>query len=632
MQNTFQRRKIHTLVIGSGAAGLTAAVRLHAQGIRDLAIYTEGLALGTSINTGSDKQTYYKLGMYGREADSPFLMAQDFLRGGAMHGDIALVEAALSPMAFAHLAALGVPFPHDPFGQFPGYKTDHDPRRRATSCGPYTSREMCRALIGEVQRRGIEVAEDRIAVKLLKTGGDHICGAIFADHNDNMETVLAENVVFAVGGPGGLFANSVYPAVHTGAIGLAAEIGAKMRNLPEFQFGLASIAFRWNVSGSYMQVLPRFISRAADGIHDEREFLTEYFKTSPEICNRIFLKGYQWPFAAGHVAGSSLIDIFVHIETAVRGRRVYLDYRQDPAGMDLNTLSEEVRTYLERSGCAAYKTPFERLQKLNAPAIELYREHGIDLEREALEIAVCAQHNNGGIAGNLWWESENIKGLFPVGEINGSHGVTRPGGSALNAGQCGAFRAAEYIANRRNTWSIDPEEAERIALRTEQELETQRAAIPVFDWQRERKLFQQRMSRAASFLREPGALKQALQEAEEQQTRLLTDGCQGHTAEVLRNRQLLHAQILYLKAILHQTESGVGSRGSSLVLNGDGVPVHPALDWRIRTEDETFRKYCQVTTETGFAWEPCREVPEEDGWFETLWQEYREGAIYGSGE
>ena len=109
MQNTFQRRKIHTLVIGSGAAGLTAAVRLHAQGIRDLAIYTEGLALGTSINTGSDKQTYYKLGMYGREADSPFLMAQDFLRGGAMHGDIALVEAALSPMAFAHLAALGVP-------------------------------------------------------------------------------------------------------------------------------------------------------------------------------------------------------------------------------------------------------------------------------------------------------------------------------------------------------------------------------------------------------------------------------------------------------------------------------------------------------------------------------------------
>ena len=90
----------------------------------------------------------------------------------------------------------------------------------------------------------------------------------------------------------------------------AAEIGAKMRNLPEFQFGLASTAFRWNVSGSYMQVLPRFVSRASDGISEEREFLLEYFKDYREMYDNIFLKGYQWPFAAGHVPGSSLIDIF----------------------------------------------------------------------------------------------------------------------------------------------------------------------------------------------------------------------------------------------------------------------------------------------------------------------------------
>ena len=559
-------------------------------------------------------------------------MAQDLARGGAVHGDLALAEAALSPVAFAHLSNLGVPFPHDEFGQFPGYKTDHDPRRRATSCGPYTSREMCRALIAEVQRRTIEVAEDRVAVKLLKTDDDLICGAIFADHAGNLETVLAENIIFAVGGPGGLFENSVYPAVHTGAIGLAVGLGAKMRNLAEFQFGLASISFRWNVSGSYMQVLPRFISRAADGVSDEREFLREYFENQAVICDHVFLKGYQWPFAAGHVPGSSLIDIFVHIETAVRGRRVFLDYRTDPADFDPDRLGAEAKNYLERSGCLTEKTPLDRLKKLNAPAIELYRDHGIDLAQDVLEIAVCAQHNNGGIAGDRWWQSENIRGLFPVGEVNGSHGVTRPGGSALNAGQCGAFRATEYIANVRSEWSIDLPAAEKIASDIEQRLAEKMTVAPAFDWRLERKIFQHRMSTAAAFIREPDALKQALTDAVAQSARLENDGLSGDTAEILRNQQLLCAQILYLKAIIHQTESGVGSRGSSIVRTTDGKAIHPGLDWKIQPENDSFRAYCQTGTDRdGFIWEPCRPVPQPDGWFETLWRDYREGTIYRKG-
>ena len=63
-------KKLNTLIIGSGASGLAAAVRLDAQGVKNIAIYTEGLGMGTSINTGSDKQTYYKLGMYGKEASN----------------------------------------------------------------------------------------------------------------------------------------------------------------------------------------------------------------------------------------------------------------------------------------------------------------------------------------------------------------------------------------------------------------------------------------------------------------------------------------------------------------------------------------------------------------------------------
>ncbi len=647
MTNQAEIRHCHTLVIGSGAAGLAAAVRLHAAGVTDLAIYTEGLKMGTSINTGSDKQTYYKLGMYGREPDSPFLMAEDLMRGGAVHGDIALAEAALSPLAFHHLVSLGVPFPHDSYGQYIGYKTDHDPRRRATSCGPYTSRDMCLALTAEVRRRKIPVFERHTAVKLLTStdpdGGRRCTGAVFTSPENPafFTAVTAENVILAAGGPGGFYARSVYPAVHTGAIGLAIEAGAKTRNLPEFQFGMASVKFRWNVSGSYMQVLPRFISTDADGISGEREFLREYFSSAAEMYDMIFLKGYQWPFAAGHVPGSSLIDILVDREITERGRRVFLDYRRDPADFSFAGLQQETKEYLQRSG-ATGDSPLKRLEQMNSPAVEHYRLHGIDLTAEPLEIAVCAQHNNGGLAGTAWWESENLRGLFPVGEINGSHGITRPGGSALNAGQAGAFRAAEYIAATRGESLQDFTDSAELALHALNREQEQQATL---DWRHERNVFQQRMSRFAAFLREESGIAQALSETRSQLEKLKSDGLGGLSSadltEALRNRQILTAQLLYLESMQKQIADGIGSRGGALILTDKdgGELLHPALPRRIQPENTDYRKFTLTgfldeSMQAHFTWEPCRPLPDSaaDGWFENVWRDCREKRIYTTEE
>ena len=637
-------RRVHTLVIGSGAAGLCAAVRLHALGVTDVLICSEGLRMGTSINTGSDKQTYYKLGMYGAEPDSPALMARDLFAGGAVHGDLALIEAAVSQQAFAHLASLGVPFPHDEFGQFIGYKTDHDPKRRATSCGPYTSRDMCLRLIDAVRSRGIPVLEDRVVFRLITANegeGKRCIGAALVNRkaentSESIEFIRAENVVFAAGGPGGLYARSVYPAVHTGGIGVALEAGAAARNLPESQFGLASLKFRWNVSGSYMQVLPRFISTDANG-GDEREFLREYFDDVRALEDAVFLKGYQWPFAAVHVPGSSLVDLMVYVETELRGRRVWLDYRTDPVDLEIASLSQETREYLEKSGCTG-RTPLERLMQMNAPAVELYRTHGIDLAREPLEIAVCAQHNNGGLAANLWWESENIRHLFPVGEVNGSHGVIRPGGSALNAGQVGAFRAAEFIAAR----YADPDGSfdapfNAAAQELEEKVLEKAGRGTFFDWKEERKIMQARMSKSGAFLREKDALKTALQETRDQLARLQGDGLASNSAaelsERLRTRNLVFAAAVYLAAMLEQVEAGVGSRGGSVVLTPDGRPVHDKLPFIIADKDRAFRASVQMVEaapdgSTEIRRVPCRPIPETDGWFETVWKACREQKIY----
>lgn len=644
---------VHTLVIGSGAAGLNAAVQLRADGLDDVLIVTEGLQMGTSINTGSDKQTYYKLSLYGGDDDSPRTMAEGYVSGGSMHGDLALVEAGLSVRAFMHLVNLGLPFPTDAYGQFVGYKTDHDPRQRATSIGPYTSREMCRALIRRVRELDIPVYEERNVVRLLTAGGQEarrVIGALALRADGSLEAYGAENVVLAVGGPGGLFKTSVYPQVHTGGIGLALMAGARAQSLPESQFGLASIGYRWNVSGTYMQAIPRFTSVSGGGGTNgsgagAREYLRAYYATAGEMNSYVFLKGYQWPFDSRKaVGGSSLVDILVYIENVLKGRRVYLDYRRDPEGFSLMQLSAEARDYLTRSQ-ALLGTPIERLRAMNPGAIASYAEHGIDLAREPLEIAVCAQHNNGGLAGNHWWESPNLRHLFPVGEVNGSHGVYRPGGSALNAGQVGGFRAAEYIAGRYAAWTLSRDVVEAAAVEAAAQTRAwiERCAHAPTTWQAERVAFQERMTRAGAHIRSGAMLREAVPEAWAQWRRLEAEGCAftepAQAAEALRNRQLCFAHAVYLEAIAYGIESGVGSRGSAIVLDERGRPIHAALGagWRFAPENPAFRQKVLETTavlddagrpRVEHQWVPCRPIPETDAWFETAWARYREGEIY----
>ena len=645
---TFQ---LHTLVIGSGAAGLNAAVQLHANGITDLCIVTEGFSMGTSINTGSDKQTYYKLGMYGSQDDSPVALAESYFANGGMHGDLALVEAALSARAFLNLVNLGVRFPSDKYGQFVGYKTDHDPRQRATSFGPYTSREMCRVLINEVRRRGIAAHEKRVAVSLLTTGegaAKRASGAVVMNLSAKsaqtaFELYFADNVVFAAGGPGGLYKTSVYPTVHTGGIGLALMAGAKAQSLPESQYGMASIKFRWNVSGTYMQVIPRFMSTAVDGISKEKEFMRPFFANAGDMNSMVFLKGYQWPFDPRKVVGgSSIVDILVYIETVIKGRRVFLDYRKNPEGFDFNSLSKEAHDYLDKSG-ALSGTPLSRLEKMNQPAIDLYKDHGIDITKEPLEIAVCSQHNNGGLAGNLWWESRNVKHLFPVGEVNGSHGIYRPGGSALNSGQVAGFRAAEYISHKYSKSDLKESaataEAKKELGRILDWIENGKTSKQ--KWQDTREEFQARMTKAGAHIRSAGVLSRALLEAREQYARLSREGsgCRTlkDTVESLRNIQLCFAHVAYLDAVKFAIDTGVGSRGSAIVLDKNGTPAHKDLgsEWNFAQQDSSFQDKVMETDvvsaqEATFAhtWVPRRPLPKADAWFETAWQAYRSGEIY----
>ena len=580
------------IIIGSGAAGFQAALRLYQNGERDLAIITENIKSGTSRNTGSDKQTYYKLTLSGNDADSVRNMAEDLFAGQCVDGDQALCEAALSARCFFALTELGVPFPCTEHGEFMGYKTDHDRGRRATSAGPYTSKLMTEALERSVKEKQILILDQMQAIQIL-TYMNQVKGILCLDKNIHSEPaykiIWCKNVILATGGPAGMYHDSVYPVSQTGSTGMAFEAGASGKNLTEWQFGMASLNPRWNVSGTYMQVLPSFISTDQDG-NDEKEFLLDYFNELPDLLSMVFLKGYQWPFDVNKIfGGSSVIDLLVYQETVLKKRRVFLDYRVNPGNLEKDrdlpyaSMIPEAKEYLSQAG-ACFGTPIERLKHMNEPAILFYQDHHVDLFKERLEIAVCAQHNNGGLSTNHLWET-NLSGLYAIGEVCASHGVTRPGGTALNAGQVGAVRAAEGIFLKKRTHmkeaspSTESGIKERLRIQALDRIRLSEHAegnCPLSElWINASK----RMSAAAGMIRNQVQMETALKETEDDICQFMQKAKSPSVSQLslfYKLYDMLLSQKMYLFAMLDYAKAGGGSRGSALYTDSTGeLPGFP---------------------------------------------------------
>lgn len=635
------------------------------KGIEDasgrIALITRGLKLGASRMSGSDKQTYYKLGTSPNVPDCAEAFAATLTAAGCCHGDLALMEGINSLREFYHLVQAGVAFPTDSMGVFIGYKTDHDPAERATSAGPKTSRFMSECLQKEVEGYGVPMFDNQEVAHLLTVGSGRakrIAGVVALDRTAKdaghaISVFLAANVVLAAGGPGELYKTSVYPAGQVGLHGLAFRAGLAAENLTESQFGLASTQFRWNVSGTYMQAVPRIFSSDADGKH-ERDFLADFFPSMKSMATNIFLKGYQWPFDPQKIEGlkSSLIDVLVFNESR-KGRRVFLDFRQNPLGnggmspFNIDELEPEAFDYLQDAG-ALQRTPIERLAHMNPPAVEIYKENGIDLYSEPLEIAVCAQHNNGGFAVNKWWES-SLKHTFVIGEMAGTHGVKRPGGSALNAGQVGGLRAAEYIVNAYGCEIPDyAEEREDIDMQIAELLATFESWSHSSGRSPEKIIeeIQDRMTTSAAHLREEKdaneSLRNALLLCREIQEKGLAAQDPRTLIAAIQAEHLALSSVAYLKALIDLLTLGGGSRGSYLVLSEHGVPIHPDIldpassrPLMFKPENPEFRtkilriQYDEASPDLF----KCRAVaprlaPIERKAFEPAWQDYREGRIY----
>lgn len=659
---------LNTVIVGSGAAGLNCAARLFREmeelGVGtpadEIAVVTEGIGHGTSNNSGSDKQTYYKLGTHGSEPDSAIDFAGTLTAAGCAHGDLALLEGENSLRCFHHLVDIGVPFPHTSSGSFVGYKTDHDPRQRATSAGPWTSRYMVQKLLAELRRYGVAIfSHCHVLAVITQPNSGTASGVLCVDsrlqdsENGGLVLFNCRNVVMAGGGPGDLYEISVYPKGQMGPFAALLEAGATAGNLTESQFGLASLDPRWNLSGTYQQVVPRYYSTGSTG-GDTQEFLNPWFDSMSTLATDIFLKGYQWPFDHDKIAhaGSSLIDVIVQNEMINRGRRVFMDFTTNPVATDglekfsLEALRPEALEYLRKSG-ALHETPIQRLAHMNQPSIDLYKQMGVDLCKEPLEIGVCSQHCNGGFLVNRWWES-NISNLFVIGEIAGTHGVKRPGGSALNSGQVGGLRVAQRIAHVYYDEPLSIEEFAHIARNTVQKTTVQmrqirEASSSANDCTEMKKRIQRRMSEYAGMVRRLDLVREALDSAWREWREIEKQGLRQPTpgyVDAVSVRELALAQLAFLEAIRATLERGGGSRGSHLVCAHEGRLPHPNLgdEWRFIPENQSLRQVIVAITydtpsgEFRVTTDVPRELPGGDFWFENTWTEYRNGAIFRMNE
>jgi hypothetical protein len=220
--------------------------------------------------------------------------------------------------------------------------------------------------------------------------------------------------------------------------------------------------------------------------------------------------------------------------------------------------------------------------------------------------------------------------------------VYRPGGSALNAGQVGGIRAAMYIAHfYRNPpperQAVEDAAGEQIAQAIRFGEEALARGPDAFSLRAERAELQERMSRCGAAIRSEAEVREAVVQAAGQLQRIARQGAVDSPlllGQLYRIRDLAVSQFVYLSAIEDYIRHGGRSRGSYLICAPDGQKPLDTLPDRFRFQlgDETLARQIQETAYADgacrFYWRPCRPIPAEGDWFETVWREYRSGEIF----
>ena len=419
--------RFHVLVIGSGGAGIRAALE---------AVKYGSVCIVSKTITGKGGCTVMAEGGINaavNPADSCKAHFEDTVKGGAYLNDRALAEAltADAPARINELMEWGACFElteEDTLAQRPfgGQKF-----ARTCYAGDHTGHEIVMTLLEKLRGSDVEIRDETTVLSLI-TSGDTVCGAVVIDSAGNLSAITADAVVLATGGAGQLYPVTTNSTAGTGdGYALAYRAGAKLIDMEEVQFHPTGAVKPSDSRG-------RLITEAVRG---EGGILLN-------AAGERFMENYD----AERMELSTRDVVSRSISTEIS------EGRGTPSGgvfLDVSHLPSDV------------------IESRLPLMLSQFLKSGIDIRKEAMEVAPTAHHFMGGVAISPEGKS-SVAGLFAAGEVSGGvHGGNRLGGNALADTQVFGKRAGESAGKYTGLCAADAASAaEEALLRTEKEIES----------------------------------------------------------------------------------------------------------------------------------------------------------------
>ncbi|MDR3102077.1 MAG: fumarate reductase subunit A [Methanocalculaceae archaeon] len=384
MSNEY-RSDCHVLVIGSGGAGIRAAVEASAFG---------GTIIVSKTISGKGGCTVMAEGGYNavlRSADSITAHYEDTMKGGAFLNDPSLVEVLTreAPGRILDLFAWGAVFDltceneiaQRPFGgqQFP----------RTCYAGDHTGHELVMTLLERLRGSPVDIRDELTVIELLKEGNE-IFGAITCDREGELGVITADAVVLATGGAGQVFDTTTNSAAGTGdGYALGYRAGAELIDMEQVQFHPTGAVYPYSTRGRLITEAVRGEGGVLRNANGER-FMEKYDPARMELSTRDV------------VARAIVTEV-------LEGRGT------DHGGvwLDVTHLSQElIETHLP-------------------VMLEQFLQFGVDIRIQPMEVAPTAHHFMGGL--RITPEAHTtLPHLYACGEVTGGvHGGNRIGGNAL---------------------------------------------------------------------------------------------------------------------------------------------------------------------------------------------------------
>jgi fumarate reductase (CoM/CoB) subunit A len=388
----------HVLVIGSGGAGVRAAI--------EASQYGDTVLISKTI-VGKGGCTTMAEGGYNavlRDEDSCGVHFEDTLKGGAYLNDPELVNILVkeAPLRMNDLITWGAVFDfteNDEIAQRP-FGGQRFPR--TCYAGDRTGHEMMTTLVERLDSLNVAMLQEYTVIDLLKSG-ESVIGAMALDEKGNLVLLKADSTILATGGGTKVYDISTNSSSGTGdGFAISYRAGAELIDMEMIQFHPTGAVFPYDARGRLVTEAVRGEGGTLLNNLGER-FMKRYDPERMELSTR---------------------DVVARaIATEIQGGRgtknggVYLDV-----------------THLPR----------EQIESRLPVMLEQFLKFGVDIRKQPMEVAPTAHHIMGGL--RITPECRTtLSGLFACGEVAGGvHGANRLGGNALADTQVFGKRAGEF--------------------------------------------------------------------------------------------------------------------------------------------------------------------------------------------